>query len=69
MSGRQGLALSVRGVKRRNDSLLDFSARRNVILRGFPAEPALQDCIRISVGSRDELAQLEAVFDAWEERQ
>ena len=49
--------------------LLDFSARHNVILRGFPAEPALQDCIRISVGSRDELAQLEAVFDAWEERQ
>ena len=49
--------------------LLDFSARRKVILRGFPSEPALRDCIRISVGSVDDLARLEAVFDAWEERQ
>ena len=49
--------------------LLDFSARRKVVLRGFPSEPALRDCIRISVGSTDDLARLEAVFDAWEERQ
>lgn len=51
------------------DALLGFCARRNVILRGFPSEPSLRDCIRISVGSGEDLAQLEAAFDAWETRQ
>lgn len=46
--------------------LLDFCAQRNLILRGFPAEPALRDCIRISVGSREDLAALERAFDEWE---
>lgn len=51
------------------DALLGFCARRNVILRGFPSEPSLRDCIRISVGSGEDLAQLEAALDAWEKRQ
>ncbi|MBT8040235.1 MAG: histidinol-phosphate transaminase [Gammaproteobacteria bacterium] len=50
------------------EALLGFCARRDVILRGFPADPALQNCIRISVGSTDDLAQLKAAFDAWEKR-
>ena len=48
------------------DGLLTFCARRNVILRGFPSEPALRDCIRISVGSADDLARLKSALDEWE---
>lgn len=49
------------------DSLLAFCARHNVILRGFPAEAALRDCIRISVGSEEDLASLEQALDNWEQ--
>jgi histidinol-phosphate aminotransferase len=48
------------------DGLLSFCARRNVILRGFPSDPALRDCIRISVGSESDLEQLQSVLDEWE---
>ena len=51
------------------DALLTFCAQRNVILRGFPSEPALRDCIRISVGSADELALLNGALDEWETKQ
>ena len=46
--------------------LVDFCAKRNVILRAFPGNPVLQDWIRISVGSEDEIAALTGVLDAWE---
>lgn len=46
--------------------LLDYCARRGVVLRGFPSEPALRDCIRISVGSGADLDRLEEALDAWE---
>ena len=49
------------------DKLLAFCARRNVVLRGFPAEPSLQDCIRISVGSEADLESLRNALDDWEE--
>jgi histidinol-phosphate/aromatic aminotransferase/cobyric acid decarboxylase-like protein len=51
------------------DGLLGFCAQRKLILRGFPAEPALRDCIRISVGSKDDLARLEQALDEWETTQ
>ncbi|MEE4216578.1 MAG: histidinol-phosphate transaminase [Xanthomonadales bacterium] len=49
------------------DSMLAFCARHNVILRGFPAEAALRDCIRISVGSEEDLASLGYALDNWEQ--
>jgi len=48
------------------NGLLAFAASRNVIIRGFPADPLLQDCLRISVGSEHELARFSAVLDEWE---
>lgn len=49
------------------EGLLSACARRNVILRGFPTEPVLRDCVRISVGSLEDLAALEQALDYWEE--
>jgi histidinol-phosphate aminotransferase len=49
-------------------ALLAFCAQRGVILRGFPAEPLLRGYIRISVGTRDEIAVLSGVLDEWEQR-
>jgi len=46
--------------------LLAACAREGVILRGFPAEPALRDWLRISVGTQDELECLGAALDHWE---
>jgi histidinol-phosphate/aromatic aminotransferase/cobyric acid decarboxylase-like protein len=54
--------LQVRGA----EDLLSFCAGRGVILRGYPSEPLLEGCIRISVGSKDELSALESALDAWE---
>ena len=52
----------------RADALLSFCAQRNVILRGFGAEAALRDCIRISVGSEEDLASLEAALYDWDNK-
>ena len=49
-------------------ALLAFCAERGVILRGFPAEPLLRGYIRITVGTRDEIAALSVLLDAWEQR-
>jgi anaerobic magnesium-protoporphyrin IX monomethyl ester cyclase len=35
-------------------------------IRGFPADPSLQEYIRISVGSQSDIATLGAVLDEWE---
>ena len=48
------------------DEILTFCATRGVIIRGFPADPLLADCIRISIGSEDDLAALLNIFDEWE---
>jgi len=48
--------------------LLSFAASRNVIIRGFPADPLLKDCLRISVGAKNELASFAAVLDEWENK-
>lgn len=53
----------------RPNTLLTFCAQRNVILRGFPADPALQGWVRISVGSESDLAQLGRVLEEWEASQ
>lgn len=45
--------------------LLEHCARHEVILRGF-SDPALRDCIRISVGSSTDLDRLEAAIEDWE---
>ena len=47
--------------------MLTACADRNVILRGFPADPALHDCIRISVGSEKAPERLRTALDEWEE--
>lgn len=48
--------------------LLSFCADRGVILRGYPDDPSLTDCIRISVGSEQDLDALQSALDAWEEQ-
>ena len=48
------------------NGLLSFAASMNVIIRGFPADPLLTNCLRISVGSKTELASFASVLDAWE---
>jgi histidinol-phosphate aminotransferase len=47
-------------------ALLAHCARRGVVLRGFPSDPALRDCLRVSVGTAEEIARLSAVLDEWE---
>lgn len=46
--------------------LLSFSASRGVIIRGYPSDPLLNNCLRISVGSENELKKFAAVLDEWE---
>lgn len=46
--------------------LLAHCASHDVILRGYASDPVLHDCIRISVGSRQDLAALEQVLKQWE---
>jgi len=48
------------------EKLLGFCADRGVILRGYPSKPLLEGCIRISVGSKDELSALKSALDDWE---
>lgn len=48
--------------------LLAHCAAQNIILRGFPADPSLRSCLRISVGSSSELAALKAALDEWKDR-
>lgn len=48
------------------DGLLSHCANRGVILRGYPNDASLSGCIRISVGSDDDLTALETALDAWE---
>jgi histidinol-phosphate aminotransferase len=48
------------------DELLAFCANRNIFLRGFPADPLLQGCLRISVGSEDDIMKLAAALEEWE---
>lgn len=48
------------------DELLTHCAEHGVIIRGFPADPSLQEYIRISVGSQSDIATLGAVLDEWE---
>jgi histidinol-phosphate aminotransferase len=50
------------------DDILTFCANHGIIIRGFPADPLLADCIRISIGSESDLAALLKVFDEWENR-
>ena len=49
-----------------SDDFLTFCAARGVILRGYPTDPMLTDCVRISVGSEEDLCALESALDAWE---
>ncbi|MGH8034075.1 MAG: histidinol-phosphate transaminase [Lysobacterales bacterium] len=48
------------------DGLLAHCARLGVILRGFAHDTALRDCIRITVGSKPDLAALKDALDQWE---
>jgi len=46
--------------------LLAHCARRDVVLRGFPADATLRDWLRITVGSSDEISALASALDDWE---
>ena len=48
------------------EELLTFCANRGVIIRGFPADPLLQSCIRISVGSENDIMVLVKLLEEWE---
>lgn len=48
------------------EGLLSFCAARNIILRGFPSDPDLRNCVRISVGTAEELDALEQALNEWE---
>lgn len=50
----------------RSEDLLTFCAERGVIVRGFPADPLLRGCIRISVGSEQDIRTLTGVLEDWE---
>lgn len=47
--------------------LLAHCAAQNIMLRGFPADPNLRNCLRISVGSSSDLAALKAALDEWKD--
>lgn len=50
------------------EPLLTFCAERGVILRGFPTEPLLRGYLRITVGTREEIAALSTLLDQWGQR-
>lgn len=50
------------------EPLLMFCAERGVILRGFPTEPLLRGYLRITVGTREEIAALSTLLDQWGQR-
>jgi len=47
-------------------ALLAHCAAHGVILRGYASDTDLHDCIRISVGSKQDLGALEKALDFWE---
>lgn len=49
-------------------ALLAHCASHGVILRGYPSDPALLHCVRISVGSKSDLTALERSLNQWEEQ-
>jgi histidinol-phosphate aminotransferase len=51
------------------EEMLTFCADRGIVIRGFPADPLLQDCVRISVGSEDDIRALAGVLEEWEKTQ
>lgn len=48
------------------DEVLTFCAAHGVIIRGFPADPLLENYIRISVGSENDLSALLVALEEWE---
>ena len=47
-------------------ALLNHCAQNSIILRGYPNDPSLQGCIRISVGSKQDIASLDQALNRWE---
>jgi histidinol-phosphate aminotransferase len=48
---------------------LAHCAEHGVIVRGYAHDPDLKDCIRITVGSKQDLAALEQALNRWEAKQ
>ncbi len=46
-------------------ALFDFMAQRGIILRSFENKKRLKNCIRISIGSDEELTELKKAFSAY----
>jgi histidinol-phosphate aminotransferase len=49
-------------------AVTDYCAEQGIILRAYPNDPALKNCIRISVGSKQDLAALKTALDQWQEK-
>lgn len=47
------------------DALLAHCARRGIVIRGFPGNPLLADCVRITVGSHKEIIALSDALDRY----
>jgi len=50
-------------------AMLAHCAAHGVILRGYAGDPALLDCIRISVGSKPDLSALDQALGRWQKEQ
>ncbi len=49
-------------------SLVDWCAGRGIHIRDFSSEPLLEGCVRLSIGSTDEMAALKTCLQAYGER-
>jgi len=50
-------------------ALLAHCGDQGVVLRAYPNDPLLQDCVRITVGSQENLEALEQALNRWEAKQ
>ena len=48
--------------------LVDWCAGRGIRIRDFSSQPQLEGCVRLTIGSSDELAELKTALQAYEEQ-
>ena len=51
------------------DELVDWCAGRGIRIRNFSAQPQLEGCVRLTIGSEDELLALKAALQAFGDRE
>jgi histidinol-phosphate aminotransferase len=50
---------------KRAREFFEYAARNGVLLRDFSLQPALSDCLRVTVGSEQQMSALISLLDAW----